>query len=306
MILAVCTATGVQGTSVVQHVLQDTNLMGTLSQVRCLVRNPESEAAKRLTALDSRVKLYETDMSDARQVAEAFEGVWAVFYNLNSLDPSIGLHEEDIGKAAIDSAIEKGVKVFILSTLPDVESRSQGALHVPHFTLKAHIEAYLYKKRLHILGYAVALGFYIPNFATWTRPTKRDPQDTHFTVSTVMSASTRIPIADPGDVGLVVARTLHKPVRYQEQMIPIVSEMASMAEMVEEMQRFTSQPIKYEKLSYDESVKSIGKELTDMYVYYEKYGFFPPEVDVKLGQQIVSDRPFRTFQKWLQASNFSL
>ena len=48
---------------------------------------------------------------------------------------------EELGANAVNAARSAGVKHLIWSTLPDVETISGGRLKVPHFTMKAHVDA---------------------------------------------------------------------------------------------------------------------------------------------------------------------
>lgn len=81
-VITVFGATGYQGTSVIDSLLQ--NKTSGFS-VRGITRNPESDKAKALAARG--VEIVKADGLVKEQLVEAFKGSWGAFANTNSDDP---------------------------------------------------------------------------------------------------------------------------------------------------------------------------------------------------------------------------
>jgi uncharacterized protein YbjT (DUF2867 family) len=101
-------------------------------KVRALTRNP---GPKNRDLGDEVVK---ADLNHPETLKGAFEGAHGVFLVTNSWEA--GTDELQQATAAVRAAKDAGVGHFIWSTLPDVETISDGKLHVPHFTDKAKVD----------------------------------------------------------------------------------------------------------------------------------------------------------------------
>jgi uncharacterized protein YbjT (DUF2867 family) len=125
-LIAVIGATGQQGGAVVRALQAQGQF-----KVRALTRHP----AKHRGLAD---EVVEADLDRPETLKAAFAGADGVFLVTNFWEQ--GTDEVTQATAAVRAAKEAGVKHFIWSTLPDVESISRGKLHVPHFTGKAKID----------------------------------------------------------------------------------------------------------------------------------------------------------------------
>src|ERR1700726_4903611 len=125
-LIAVIGATGQQGGSVVRALQAQARF-----KVRALTRHP----GKHRGLAD---EVVEADLDRSETLKPAFEGAHGVFLVTNFQEH--GAEELKQATAAVRAAKEAGVKHFIWSTLPDVESISGGKLHVPHFTGKAKVD----------------------------------------------------------------------------------------------------------------------------------------------------------------------
>jgi uncharacterized protein YbjT (DUF2867 family) len=81
-IITVFGATGSQGGSVVQSLLQNKSQS---FKIRGITRNPDSEKAKALASQG--VEVVKADGLVKQELIEAFKGSWGVFVNTNSDDP---------------------------------------------------------------------------------------------------------------------------------------------------------------------------------------------------------------------------
>ncbi|KZP07180.1 NAD(P)-binding protein [Athelia psychrophila] len=140
-IVAVFGATGTQGSSVVNALLQDRTFAP-----RAITRNPSSDAAKALAARG--VEVVTGDLWDKESIRKAVAGCEAVFGVTDFGDPSImqGNARGEIiqGKLLIDAAKDAGVKFFVWSSLPNGTEVSKGKYTgVAQFDGKVEVEEYL-------------------------------------------------------------------------------------------------------------------------------------------------------------------
>ena len=125
-LIAVVGATGQQGGAVVRALQA-----GGQFKVRALTRNPAKHPK-----LGDEVVL--ADFNRPETLQAAFAGAHGVFLVTNAWEA--GADEPKQALAAVNAAKDAGVRHFIWSTLPNVETISHGKINVPHFTDKAKIE----------------------------------------------------------------------------------------------------------------------------------------------------------------------
>jgi uncharacterized protein YbjT (DUF2867 family) len=125
-LIAVVGATGQQGGAVVRA-LQASGQF----KVRALTRNP----AKHPKLAD---EIVAADLNRPETLRSAFAGAHGVFVVTNAWEA--GQDESKQALAAVKAAKDAGVRHFIWSTLPNVETISGGTIDVPHFTDKAKVE----------------------------------------------------------------------------------------------------------------------------------------------------------------------
>src|SRR5580692_4376123 len=122
-LIAVVGATGLQGGAVVRA-LQASGRF----KVRALTRTP----AKHSSSAD---EVLAADLNRPETLQAAFAGAHGVFVVTNAWEA--GRDEYRQALAAVAAAKDAGVRHFIWSTLPDVETISGGTIDVPHFADKA-------------------------------------------------------------------------------------------------------------------------------------------------------------------------
>jgi len=125
-LIAVIGATGHQGGAVIRA-LQASGQF----KARALSRNP----GKHRELAD---EVVEADLNRPETLKAAFEGAHGVFLVTNFWEA--GTDELKQATTAVRAAKAAGVKHFVWSTLPDVETISGGRFDVPHFTGKAKID----------------------------------------------------------------------------------------------------------------------------------------------------------------------
>ncbi|CAG7556009.1 unnamed protein product [Fusarium equiseti] len=161
-IVTVYGATGSQGGSVVQSLLQDKSQS---FKIRGITRNPDSEKAKGLASQG--VEVVKADGLVKEEVVEAFRGSWGVFVNTNSDDPSVnqadGPTELDVGKAIVDAAAEAGILHFVYSGMASASEITGGAIPNRAFDMKNAVGEYAKNKGVFETVNIVSPGWYLEN-----------------------------------------------------------------------------------------------------------------------------------------------
>ncbi|KAF7359736.1 NmrA domain-containing protein [Mycena venus] len=160
-IVSVLGATGLQGGTVADALLKD----GTFSP-RAIVRDPESEASKKLKARG--VEVVKGDSLDKAGLLSALRGSEAVFaVTVPVSQPGMeGKGELVQGKNIVDAAREVGVKFLILSSLPSISKISDGKYkNVIHCEEKDAVREYL--KSSGLVHASLLLPAFLENL--WTR-----------------------------------------------------------------------------------------------------------------------------------------
>ncbi|EJD00673.1 NmrA-domain-containing protein [Fomitiporia mediterranea MF3/22] len=137
-LIAVVGATGAQGGSVVQYLLNDPDHS---FRVRGLTRNVDSPKAKALT--ERGVEVVKANMDDVNSLKKAFEGAFGVFGVTNFWEVFSGEKETQHGKALVNAAVAVGVKHFVWSAMDHTSDPT-----VPHWDSKAEVDDYLKKTKL--------------------------------------------------------------------------------------------------------------------------------------------------------------
>jgi hypothetical protein len=218
-IVTVVGATGVQGSSVVQALLNAKDYT-----VRAITRNCKSDKAKALLAQG--VDVVEADMNDVESFHAAFTGSYAIYGVTNFFEafPKVGKAKSveievnqgiNLAKAAAATA---SLQHYIWSTLPNSRRVSHDKIIVPHYEGKNQVDGYikanqaLFNKTtfLWVTFYAANINYpwYMPFPMPNSNPTK---------VYTVWATPAAVPIKLVGDetvnVGIFVKSILDQPQR---------------------------------------------------------------------------------------------
>ncbi|KAJ0284022.1 hypothetical protein CBS470a_007068 [Colletotrichum nupharicola] len=136
-IVAVIGATGAQGGSVVNQLLQDPKW-----KVRGITRNANSANAKSLA--EKGVEVVTADVNDESSLVKAFEGAAAAFVVTTYWEsvPTLGrdgagLEElEQLKNLARAASQSTTLNHYVISSLPHADKASNGRLKVPHLDYK--------------------------------------------------------------------------------------------------------------------------------------------------------------------------
>ena len=154
-IIVVLGATGQQGGAVTRALAADGRW-----RIRTISRNPDSDAARRLTARG--IEVVAGDMDDAASLRRAFEGAHGAF-SVQGADNG-GDVETRRGIAVAEAAKAAGIVHFIYSSVGGADRRSG----VPHFESKWRVEEYV--REIGLPASIVRPAFFMDNF---TKPAVR-------------------------------------------------------------------------------------------------------------------------------------
>lgn len=276
-ILAVFGATGQQGGSIIDYVLNDPELSQKY-KIRAITRDTDSDKAK---FLKEKVEVVQGDVLKRASLETALAGVHTVFaMTTHSFGPD-GLEVEyNSGKTIADVAVEKGAEYIIFSTLPSVKEISGGKyIKVTPFDAKAKAEQYI--RGLHIKSAFYSPGYFMENFQSQTFVAPRQASDGTWVLARHISSKTQLPFIDAvGDTGKFVGAVLAEPDKYEGMTFCAAVSQYSWEEVASMMSKATGKTVVYRQIPLEEFKKTLPFE-PDMFVegfsYQEEFGYFGPE-----------------------------
>ncbi|KAK0481183.1 putative hscarg dehydrogenase [Armillaria luteobubalina] len=212
-LIVVFGATGNQGGSVVASLLKNKNYV-----VRAVTRNPDSDKAKTLAARGAQVVA--ADMNDYKSLVKALEGAhtaygvtdfWAM---LGPLGPD-GAYNKEVqqGKNLADAAAATPtLEHYVWSTLPMTKNTTGGAVTVPHFDSKAHVDEYIISSLPDLAKKTTFFwaGYYATNLGSSTS-LRKEAGKYIWVLPCAPSAATPMVGLTTANVGVFVAGILAKP-----------------------------------------------------------------------------------------------
>jgi uncharacterized protein YbjT (DUF2867 family) len=277
-IILVAGATGKQGGAVIRH------LQGKKWKVRALTRNTKSEVAQ---ALESKgIEVFQGDMSDRQSLEKAMDNAYGVF---SVQDYWIVGAEKEIqqGKNMADAAKEAGVQHFVYSSAAGADQNSG----VDHFDSKFVIEEYIKSSGLQwniFRPVGFMENYHIPHLKNRLLKGKlADP----------IKPSRKLQLIPTDDIGALVAATFDKPEKYVGQAFDIASDELTNPEIAEIFSRVMGRPIRFSKLPMLIVRLFMGKELHQMFRWYNKVGY---DVDIPSLQDKFPEVKLTSLEEWLQ------
>lgn len=143
-IVTVVGATGSQGGSVVQALLEDSSY-----SIRAITRNSKSDAAKSLASKG--VEVVEADINNPESLQTAFAGSYAIFavtnffetFQSDTIEKSMEVETKlgiSLAKAAADT---ESLQHYVWSSLPNSKKVAGGKTFVPYYESKNEIDRYI-------------------------------------------------------------------------------------------------------------------------------------------------------------------
>lgn len=285
-ILVIFGATGQQGGSLVNYVLNDPELSQQY-KIRAVTRDLNSEKAKQLK---DKVEVVQGDIADRASLETALTGAHTVFLMSTPSFTPDGLEVEyNNCKQAADVAVEKGVNYLIFSTLPSVEKISKGKYaKLTPFEAKAQAEDYIRSLPIKSAFYCPA--FFMENFSIpfFFAPKKSSGGGDTWVVSRGCAPHTKYPVIDAtSDTGKFVGAILADPDKYESKTFFAAVGSYTMEEITAVIAKTTGKQITYKEISMEEFIKAslkgmdptLAEMFAELYKYEEEFNYFGPDED---------------------------
>ncbi|EOI5726791.1 NmrA/HSCARG family protein [Cronobacter malonaticus] len=291
--IAVFGATGHQGKGVVQALKKTGHF-----RVRALSRHPQSYTGEADEILYA-------DLEKPETLCDALVGVHGVFLVTNYWQQ--GTDERKQAMAAIEAAKSADVKHFIWSTLPDVESVSQGEFTLPQFTNKARIDSLVKEAGFAYYTFVVPPAYY-QNFSGPFGPQKQ--QDGSYGWVLPINPDVRcIHMGDINELGHIVAGAFaHPDSAGKGAYLPLVGDFLSFSGIIATLNHLGYQ-VNFKQVPRDVYAGFFpgAQALGDTLAYYEKYTYLGPgshQAAITLANKVADFHP-TSFESWARA-NFTL
>ncbi|KAJ1307591.1 hypothetical protein OPQ81_001687 [Rhizoctonia solani] len=226
-IIAVCGATGIQGGSVVNHLLRDGRFA-----VRALTRKPTSFRAKELVRAGATV--VEADFGNISSLHNAFEGCYGVFGNTDYFDSFD--EEGQHGTNIVDAAKATKVKHLVMSTAILLDCMKD----IPCGKYKHQVHAYLKKAGVPYTG--ITPTFYFSNVFLFDILTKG--ANGNWVMKFPFPYDIPIPYTSPKDFGAYVLAVFTNPSEWLGKFLCLCNELLSLRQSVETFTEVTGFNVK--------------------------------------------------------------
>jgi len=292
-IILVFGATGRQGSSVINHLLNNSDF-----KLRAFVRNLHQHECMELEKKG--VELFLGDLCDKKTILKALSGVYGVYGVTDFWDcPKEPEKEVTCGKNLCDAISEtKTIEHFIFSTLPC--SKEHLKIDSPPFCNKAEISHYA--KSLKLPMTEICLSFYYENFMRRLKP-KIDKDGT--TIFYHPLGDKKLPMCPACCIGKVISEIFDKKDEYIGKCFALVGDELSGNEIAEIYSKVTNSKAKYEPMKLEE-FKNSGIEGSEIsYNAFTIYQSLPDIFDLKACQKNFPEK-LESFQEWLEESKFKV
>lgn len=276
-ILIVLGATGQQGGSVIDYVLNDPKLSHEY-KIRAITRDANSEKAKQLA---EKVEVVQGDVLQRASLETAMTDAHTVFAMTT---PSFGLDafevEYNSAKTIADVAVEKGAEYIIFSTLPAAKEISGGKYSkITAFDAKAEAEQYI--RGLHVKSAFYSPGYFMENYQSAHVLAPQQASDGTWVIARNISPKAQIPHVNAvGDTGKFVGAILANPDKYEGKTFCAATALYSWEEVAAIMSKATGKRVVAKQIPREEFWKSMtyGADFfTEMFSFQEEFGHYGPE-----------------------------
>ncbi|KAI4114909.1 MAG: hypothetical protein LQ345_004401 [Seirophora villosa] len=342
-LLVVVGATGNQGSSVINAVLQH----DPSYKIRGITRDTSTAASKALSAKG--VEMVVADRYNVLALRIAFKGATAIFAitdfwqpYLKALAAHAGLREVLVAprlnfnsarRLAEEDEIDQGRKMvnaacgldtlehFILSSLPDAHAISGGKLDMLANSVgKARTLKYLQGldkpfhpshagnhegKTLWRKTTVLWVGYYMENWINLPYSRPKQTGDGTYTIRTAFPPDTPISLTAVADIGRYVSSLLATGAAAHP--VLAVSDRRTMAQMTATLAAATGKTITYEQVSaehFEMENPSLGLMLAQMMAYMAEYGFCGDDAKT-IGAEELGVRHLTSFERFVSAKDWS-
>src|SRR5450432_291160 len=288
-IIVVIGATGLQGKGVVNALSYE----GTFN-VRATTRHPEKYSGKAHEVVFG-------DLNNLQSLKDAFKNAYGVFVVTNFWE---GTDEIAQGKNAVDASKAAGIKHFVWSTLPDVESISNGELDVPHFTKKAKVDDLVRRAGFKYYTF-VQPPFYFQNFIHLMAPQPKQDGSAGWALP-IDPTKKAFHMSDINDLGKVVTGIFLQPEKVGNgAYLSLSTELNSFNDILKAFKEngkdytFTQVPTEVFSTFFEGA-----KEVAGMLKYFEKHTYMGPNTEEKIElAKKIANKEFVPLTKWISQNN---
>ena len=288
-IIAVIGATGSQGKGLINALVNEDTF-----DVRAITRYPEKYSGKANEVVFG-------DLNNLQSLKNAFKNAYGVFVVTNFWE---GADEIAQGKNAVDAAKAAGIEHFVWSTLPDVESISDGEFEVPHFTNKAKVDGLVRSAGFKYYTF-VQPPFYFQNFLHLMTPQPKQDGSAGWALP-IDPTRKAFHMADINDLGKVVTGALLHPEKVGNgAYLSLATELNSFNDI---LQAYKENGKEYTVTQVSPEVFFTffegAKEVAAMLRYFEKYTYMGPnsKPQIELATEIATEE-FVPFKEWISKNN---
>jgi uncharacterized protein YbjT (DUF2867 family) len=287
-LVAVVGSTGQQGGAVVRA-LQASGQF----KIRALTRDPakHSKLAGEVVA---------ADLNRPDTLKAAFTGAHGVFLVTNAWEA--GRDESRQARAAVNAAKDAGVRHFIWSTLPDVETISGGTIGVPHFTDKANVERVVSEAGFAYHTFVIA-PFYYQNLLGAMTPQKQADGTAGWALP--LDPEKRvIHMGDIAEIGRIVVGAFAQPqLAGHGEHLPLVGDFLSFNEIIATLNR------QGHEFSFKQVPREVfagwfpgAKDVAAMLAYFEAHTYLGSDSRnaIALANRVAGQQPTK-FAAWAKA-----
>lgn len=307
-ILAVFGATGTQGGSVVNTVLDDPELSQEF-KIRAIVRDVDSEKSLRLK--EKNIEVVPGDMLDRASLEAGLTGVHTVFIMTTpSFGPDAVEAEYNTAKTIADIAVEKGVEYIIFSTLPAVSDMSNGKYtNITPFDAKAKAEQYI--RGLPVKRAFCSFGFFMENFKDQPFLGPQPMPDGTWALCRPIPPNIRLPYLNAsGDVGKFVGAILADPDKFEGKTLCAAEATYSLEEIAGALAKNTGKTVVFKQIPLEDfknSMPFVPELWADGMLSQEEYGYYGPGSEQSVAWAAKQARGrLTTLEEYLEAHPFTL
>lgn len=305
-ILVVVGATGQQGSSVINSVLDDAELSQAYT-IRAITRSIISPTARELAQRG--VSLVQADLNDRPSTTRALRGAHTLFC-MTAPDFSDHSRSNELAqaKAMGDLAVAEGLDLIIFSTLPHVARISNGKYtKVDGFDAKAEAEEYI--RTLSIKSAFISLGSFMQNYQRIMRP----QQDGHggYVIARPMSPEARLPLVDTeADAGKFVGAILAAPEKFNGKVMCAATALYTLEQQASIISKMSRKRVVYQQISTDQFEQLLGPladTLLEMMQYQEEFGYYGPNTEELVAWSVENARgKVNSFEEYLTRKPLNL
>lgn len=304
-VIAVIGATGAQGGSLAQAILNDPSAG---FHVRAITRKPDSEKGQALSAAGAEV--VSADLDDPATVRRAFEGAYGAYCVTNFWEHFSPARELEQARAQAEAAKAAGVQHVIWSTLEDTRQHVpleddrmptlQEKYKVPHFDAKGEADRFFEASGVPTTYLLTSL--YWDNFIHFGMGPKKN-DDGSFTLALPMGRSRLAGIA-ADDIGKCAFGIFREESKLQGRRIGIAGEHLTGEEMAKTFSSVLGQEVKYQDVPLD-AYRNLGfpgaEDLGNMFQLYQEFQeHFGSTRNTEAARRLNPE--LQTFEQWLRAN----